>query len=94
MFITGVNDIGDGTLYRIPVSTAEGTIGTSWIQNQIVEKSASVEKTKVSNSSRDNTVGTSQTLTAKERPSTAGMPEIVEMPTTVLASAGTPTAQY
>jgi hypothetical protein len=31
MFITGVNDIGDGTLYRIPVSTAAGTIGTSWM---------------------------------------------------------------
>jgi hypothetical protein len=31
MFITGVNYIGDGTLYRIPVSTAAGTIGTSWM---------------------------------------------------------------
>jgi hypothetical protein len=34
-----------------------------------------------------------QTSTAEGRPATKGMPEIVEMPTTVLATAGTPTAQ-
>jgi hypothetical protein len=34
-----------------------------------------------------------QTSTAEGRPATKEMPEIVEMPTTVLATAGTPTAQ-
>ncbi len=34
-----------------------------------------------------------QTSKAEGRPATKGMPEIVEMPTTVLATAGTPTAQ-
>ncbi len=38
------------------------------------------------------TTGTSQTSTAEGRLAIAEMPEIVEMPTTVLTSAGTPTA--
>jgi hypothetical protein len=42
----------------------------------------------------EETIGNSQTSTAGGRPATAGMPEIVEVPTTVLASAGSPTAQY
>jgi hypothetical protein len=40
------------------------------------------------------TIGTSQTSTAEGSPSTAEMPEIVELPATVLASVGMPTAQY
>jgi hypothetical protein len=40
------------------------------------------------------TIGTSQTSTAEGRPATAKIPEIVEMPTTELTSAGMPTAQY
>jgi hypothetical protein len=51
MFITGVNDIGDGTLYRIPVSTAAGTIGTSWMSTAAeLPESDSI---KVSNSRED-----------------------------------------
>jgi hypothetical protein len=37
------------------------------------------------------TKGTSQTSKAEGRPATAGMPEIIERPTTALSSAGTPT---
>jgi hypothetical protein len=49
-----------------------------------------------SNNRTANTVGKrkSQTSTAEGRPATAEMPDIVEMPTTVLTSAGTQTAQY
>jgi hypothetical protein len=35
-----------------------------------------------------------QTSIAEGRPATAWMPELVEMPTAALASAGTPIAQY
>jgi hypothetical protein len=42
---------------------------------------------------RNYTISNIQKSPAEWRPATKGMPEIVEMPTTVLASAGTPTAQ-
>jgi hypothetical protein len=40
------------------------------------------------------TIGTTQTSTAEGRPATAEMQEIIEMSTTILTSAGTPTAKY
>ncbi len=42
----------------------------------------------------EETIGKSQTSTARGRPATAGMPEILEVPTSVQELAGSPTAQY
>jgi hypothetical protein len=81
------------------------TIETSWMSTavgpseyQTVGKSATVEKTATfsrdtSSSSMNLQLQHQQHPDVNSRHATKGMPEILEMPTTVLASAGTPTAQ-
>jgi hypothetical protein len=67
--------------------------------NETVGNSATVEKTGTFSNQQQQqelptrtlataaeTIGTTKTTTTKGRPATAGMPEIVEMPTTVIAA--------
>ncbi len=83
------------------MTAVAGTIGTSWMStaagspesDRKVRNIIADRNIQQGHQQQQQELATTTSATAEGRSATKGMPEIVEMPTTVLASAGTPTAQ-